>query len=186
MDEELYIPPCCIDQKLPHVIQSGSCVYFYSRGDWGLQQLWAAVSQLVSGSALCVLVVHTVDVHTLRFLKTYFDRGWMGALVLITSTDDTAIVKSELSAYLGNLWYCPNAEDASRNQLWIRSSNLTTMVISGPITIAERFAETAMCSYTSSLSTSDITAKRAFLPWKSICHIHAKIKGKSSLFEGWV
>lgn len=185
--EELYIPPCCIDRKLPPVIQSGACAYFYSMGDWGLQKLWNAVSHLVPGQPFTLLAIPALDVYTLRFIKEYFDHGWLGGIALITASDNTDIVKGELSHYIDKVWYAPSLESAQEAQLWIRSSNLTTMVVSGPITHHDKHeGGHKFCSYTSSLTNNTNIAQRAFQPWRSMLRLHATIKGNNEIFDGWL
>lgn len=187
MDEELYIPPCCIDRKLPPLLKSGGpCSVFYSQGDWGLHKLWHAASSLVNGIALTVLVVNTLDVYTLRSIEHHLRMEWSGGFILITKEDCTELVKSELNKYLNQIWYCPKVEAAAENNLWIRSTPLMSLYVSGPMAISDATLPKRVCTYNASFDRTDVIAKQAFRPWRSMARLHATIKGNNDIFVDWV
>ena len=135
--DELYIPPCCIDRKLPPIVRAGGpCSFFYSQGDWGVAKLWGALASLVSGTdgnTLCVLVIDDVDEFLLRIIANYMDRRWIRAMVLITSTDRTSMVKDGLSGCLDSIFYCGNRDEAKHSNLWIRSNGKLSLAVVGPL-----------------------------------------------------
>lgn len=197
MDDELYMPPCCIDLKLPPLIKSGGdCTFFYSQGDWGLQKLWTAASLLVGGAAFTFLAVETLDVYAVRFIRTYLERGWIRAIAIVTADQCHDIVKAELGMYLDRVWYCGKQPMSAYSNLWIRASDTESLVISGPISHSEGVGHP--CAYTASYlcvnpkkkkqSSVNVNARasQAFLPWRSILRIHASIKGKDAAFSGWL
>ena len=191
MDDELYMPPCCIDRKLPPLIKSGgACSFFYSQGDWGLQKLWNAASSLVPNTSFSFLAVETLDVYALRFIRTYFERGWIRAIAIVTADQCHDIIKTELSKYLDRVWYCGRQKMAAYSNLWIRTSHTEALVISGPLSHTEGMKHP--CAYTASLTSVNMghltehRSYQAFLPWRSMLRLHANIKGTDKAFQGWL
>lgn len=183
--DELYIPPCCIDRKLPPIVRAGGpCSFFYSQGDWGVAKLWGALASLVSGTdgnTLCVLVIDDVDEFLLRIIANYMDRRWIRAMVLITSTDRTSMVKAGLSGCLDSICYCGNRDEAKHSNLWIRSNGKLSLAVVGPLDKGS--GNKHFCSYTASLSQNFDRMVALFRPWRSIVRLHASIKGKDPLFD---
>lgn len=190
---ELYIPPCCIDKKLPPLIKNGgSCTFFYSQGDWGLAKLWNAVSCLVESSQFTFLSVEMLDVEILRFIRNYLDKGWIRGIAIVTSKDCTDIVKDELSGLLDRVWYAPNVSAATHSNVWIRTSGTRSLVVSGPLSIKE-LGSGHFSAYSAHYhlvqqpeELYDNTTMQSFRPWRSMLRLHATIKGKDYAFEGWL
>ena len=187
---ELYIPPCCISIHLPPLIRDGGLhATFYSQGDWGLQKLWDSVSMLVDGGRDTIfnaLIVDDVDVFTLRYIRTYFERGWMTAMLLITSTDRTDIVRTELSDYLDQVQYVPSRTEALHGNLWVRSNGRHTLTILGPIPTSDE-GNGHFCAYSSCYEFPSVDhAKQSLTPWRSISHLHSSIRGNHPLLKQWV
>ena len=185
--EELYIPPCCIDKLLPHVISSGgSCSIFYSQGDWGLPKLLHAVTCMVKGNALTILVVRDLNVFMLRRLSTELAREWSGGLAIVTQTEVTDMIKSELQEHLSRVWYAGGIDEAAQSNMWIRSTDLLNLVVSGPLATTEEELPHRLCTYTASLQRNPNVAKMAFKPWRSILRLHATIQGDNDIFKDWL
>ena len=183
--DELYIPPCCIDRKLPPIVRAGGpCSFFYSQGDWGVAKLWGALASLVSGTdgnTLCVLVIDDVDEFLLRLIAKYIDRQWLRALILITSTDRLQMVKDGLQGRIDNICYCGNRTEAKHSNLWIRTDGKLSLAVVGPLDKGN--GNNHFCSYTASLSQNFDRMVALFRPWRSIVRLHASIKGKDPLFD---
>ena len=181
------MPPCCIDRKLPPLLNAGGAFsIFYSQGDWGLSSLCHAAMSLVQGNAMSVLVLADVDVFTLRQLANWMRHEWAGGIALVTAENRTELVRQELSDYLNRIWYAGGCKDARENNLWIRSSALLNLVVVGPLAIGEKDLPHRCCTYTASLQQSRFVAEKTFLPWRSILHLHAKIKGSAEIFKDWL
>lgn len=95
----MIIDPCCIDNQLPKLMQSKSSGCFYSNGDWGAEKLIWATAWMVEGSAMTVLLMQSVDVYFLRYLRQCLQRGWTSAIALATKDDCTELVEKELKGY---------------------------------------------------------------------------------------
>lgn len=183
--DELYIPPCCIDRKLPPVVRAGGpCSFFYSQGDWGVAKLWGALASLVSGAegnALCVLVIDDVDEFLLRIMANYMDRRWIRALILVTSTDRLQMVRDVLPGYLDSICYCGNRTEAMHSNLWIRTNGKLSLAVVGPLD--KGGGSKHFCSYTASLSPNFDRMVALFRPWRSMVRLHASIRGRDPLFD---
>lgn len=135
---ELYIPPCCIHKQLPGLIrQGGAFSVFYSHGDWGLPKLTYAVESLVPSqgqSVTTILVMPDATLATVRYIARELNMGWSCAIILVTASDQTAFLRKNISpGHLPHLTYCPKRPAANSSNLWIRRSDESHLLITGPI-----------------------------------------------------
>lgn len=100
----MYIEPCCIDRRLPELLEKEPFCFFQSNGDWTVTDLMKAVSWLAEGG-VALLAVPDADVFLLRSLCTYLAKGWYRALVLVTREDRTELVRRETGSMLPSVHY---------------------------------------------------------------------------------
>ena len=160
---ELYIPPCCIHKQLPDLIrQGGAYSVFYSQGDWGLPKLTYAVESMVSSqgqSVTTILVIPDATLTTARYIEKELNMGWSRAIILVTATDQTELLRQNISAeHLPHLTYCPGRKEAETSNLWIRHTATSHLLITGSIH-PEDTAPRHVCAYTAHFVESK--AKRA-------------------------
>jgi len=101
----MYIEPCCIDSQLPKLLREHPMVFFQSNGDWNVSKLMKAVACMVDGHDI-LLALPEVDIDLLRFLYYWFGRGWINHLSLITTNDQSDLIRQELPDRLKNISYC--------------------------------------------------------------------------------
>lgn len=196
---ELYIPPCCIHKQLPDLIrQGGAYSVFYSQGDWGLPKLTYAVESMVSSqgqSVTTILVMPDATLTTARYIEKELNMGWSSAIILVTATDQTELLRKNISAeHLPHITYCPGRKEAESNNLWIRMSDESHLMIIGPIQ-PEDSGPRRVCTYTSNYAQSYSPAKanaafasmkQAFAPWRSMIRLHATLRGTDPLLDLWL
>ena len=74
-DTLLFIPPCCVDQKLPKaVIQAPhSQLTFYTHGDVTAEKFYKALSHLMIDAHIMVLTMTSPKQETFMFLEQCFE-----------------------------------------------------------------------------------------------------------------
>lgn len=139
----MYIQPCCIDKELPPIARQ-PFAFFQSNGDWTVEKLMKAISQLVEGS-VCVLVLPEVNVFLLRTLNTYLAKEWYKSLILLTADNQAAMVRAEFGRNL------PRVQYAHHKQVMDGQFLLTNfkqhLVVQGPLLLDNDFT---LCNYSSS------------------------------------
>ena len=101
----MMIEPCCIDNQLPKLMMAKSTGCFYSNGDWGAKKLMWATAWLVGGKTITILLMKSVDVYFLRYLRQCLQRGWTNAIALSTTDDCTELVENALKGYQEQVLY---------------------------------------------------------------------------------
>ena len=147
-DTLLFIPPCCVDKKLPRAVMQapGRFLTFYTHGDVTMEKFYRAVSYMVVDPHVMVLSMPTVENETLVFLSQCFERGWITHLVLTSNNDATALVKKYLAEYADRILYTASNDAtyvASHMVLYNKEQALT---LSGPM--YARFVSNELSSYT--------------------------------------
>ena len=92
-DTLLFIPPCCVDKKLPSAILQAPRynLVFYTHGDVTWMDMYKAVAHLVGDGATMVLTARWLSSTSIDYLCMCFERGWLNNLVL-TLTRPTPLV----------------------------------------------------------------------------------------------
>lgn len=100
-DTLLFIPPCCVDRKLPRAIMQAPhySLTFYTHSDVTLEKFYRAVGYMLEQSHTMVVSMTFIAVETLAFFLQCFERGWINALVLSTAKDCSAMIDKYLSDY---------------------------------------------------------------------------------------
>lgn len=200
MDEQdIGIQHCCIDKKLPPLLERGrELTFFHSQGDWGLEKLWHAVTSMVPSQPVfdennhivkcevfTLLSLPTVNEYTLRFIRKYLEKHWIQALCLvIADKDKDEMVKTELKGFEDRIWFVGGRREAEDSNLWIRSTVTDTLVISGPIHHGE--GSKRFCQYTGSYTHHAQYAHQIFEPYRRILRLKAVIRGSDPLFDFWL
>ena len=106
-DTLLFIPPCCVDNKLPKAVNQAPHrqLTFYTHGDVTAEKFYKAVSHLVIDSHVMVLTMPSPKQETFMFLEQCFERGWITRLVLSTYRSCDSLIAKYLSAYADRIIY---------------------------------------------------------------------------------
>lgn len=106
-DTLLFIPPCCVDKKLPKAVTQAPqrMLTFYTHGDVTMEKFYRAVSYLLVDSHVMVLTMPAMSTDTCVFLQQCFERKWITALVLSTARKCDEIVNKYLAEYADRILY---------------------------------------------------------------------------------
>lgn len=106
-DTLLFIPPCCVDKKLPKALTQAPhrTLTFFTHGDVVVEKFYRAVSYMLIDPHVMVLSLEQAGNDVLTFLSLCFDRGWISSLVLLTRHDETEGVRRFLGGYVGRVLY---------------------------------------------------------------------------------
>ena len=139
MDENLlFIPPCCVDKKLPQAIKQAPhrALSFYTHGDVTMEKFYRAISYLVDDSHVMVLTMPTLDQLTADFLYQCFSRGWISDLVLSTHQDfPVKVLRGLFSQYSEHILLAADADVADINSHLVLYSPTQSLSIAGPMYI---------------------------------------------------
>jgi len=138
----MYIEPCCIHNQLPALLKEHPLSFFQSSGDWDVAKLMTAVAYLTDGQDL-LLCIPEIDIDLCRTFETWFSRGWLHDLQLITQKNQADLLKQELSSRLGFINYCcdPLVLDSL---IWFKGKQ-KHLIIQGPMLLKEDYS---LCLYT--------------------------------------
>ena len=99
MDDTLFIPPCCVDKKLPKAVMQAPrrALSFFTHGDVLVDKFFHAIGYMVDTTPnrttknhFCVMVLAMTVSRTsatgyiINYLQICFERGWITHLVLST------------------------------------------------------------------------------------------------------
>ena len=106
-DTLLFIPPCCVDKKLPKAVTQAPqrMLTFYTHGDVTMEKFYRAVSYLLVDPHVMVLTMPAMSTDTCVFLQQCFERKWITALVLSTARKCDEIVNKYLVEYADRILY---------------------------------------------------------------------------------
>ena len=147
-DTLLFIPPCCVDKKLPRAVMQapGRFLMFYTHGDVTMEKFYRAVSYMIVDPHVMVLSMPTVENETLAFLSQCFERGWITHLVLTSGNDVTQRVKKYLGKYAENVLYTASADAVYTASHMVLYNSKQALTLCGPM--YARFTNSALTSYT--------------------------------------
>ncbi len=141
-DTLLFIPPCCVDKKLPKAIMQAPrrTLTFYTQGDVTMEKFFRSISYLMDETdtyreGYCVMVLSMPSVlgETIVFLQQCFERKWITHLVLSTHKKVDNLLDIHLWEYRDRILYTANqdvSEITSHMALYNRSKAL---VLVGPM-----------------------------------------------------
>lgn len=134
-DTLLFIPPCCVDKKLPKALMQAPmrALTFYTHADVTMEKFYRAVSFLLVDAHVMALAMPAVTNETAVFLSQCFERKWISALVLSTSRKNDELIDKYLSEFKQRILYVRStdvSEVASHMVLYNKDRALT---INGPM-----------------------------------------------------
>ena len=106
-DTLLFIPPCCVDKKLPQAVTQAPqrMLVFYTHGDVTMEKFYRAISYLVIDAHVMALSMPNVNSDSFVFLQQCFERRWITHLILTTANDCSKMVAKYLSDYKDKVLY---------------------------------------------------------------------------------
>lgn len=106
-DTLLFIPPCCVDKKLPQAVTQAPqrMLVFYTHGDVTMEKFYRAISFLVIDAHVMALSMPNVNSDSFVFLQQCFERRWITHLILTTANDCSKMVDKYLSDYKDKVLY---------------------------------------------------------------------------------
>ena len=106
-DTLLFIPPCCVDKKLPQAVTQAPqrMLVFYTHGDVTMEKFYRAISFLVIDAHVMALSMPTANSDSFVCLQQCFERRWISHLILTTANDCSKMVAKYLSDYKDKVLY---------------------------------------------------------------------------------
>ena len=106
-DTLLFIPPCCVDKKLPQAVTQAPqrMLVFYTHGDVTMEKFYRAISFLVIDAHVMALSMPNANSDSFVFLQQCFERRWITHLILTTANDCSKMVAKYLSDYKDKVLY---------------------------------------------------------------------------------
>ena len=106
-DTLLFIPPCCVDKKLPQAVTQAPqrMLVFYTHGDVTMEKFYRAISFLVIDAHVMALSMPTANSDSFVFLQQCVERRWISHLILTTGNDCSKMVAKYLSDYKDKVLY---------------------------------------------------------------------------------
>lgn len=135
-DTLLFIPPCCVDKKLPKAVMQAPSrsLAFYTHGDVSMEKFYRAVSYLVSDPHVMALAMPVVTNETVAFLAQCFDRGWITALVLSTARPaDSLLQRFLFPAYEKRVLYMCSDDVTTASSHLTLYNHRQALVLQGPM-----------------------------------------------------
>lgn len=134
-DTLLFIPPCCVDKKLPRAIMQAPnhSLTFYTHSDVTLEKFYRAVGYMLDRSHTMVVSMNFIAAETLVFFRQCFERGWINALVLSTAKDASIMVDRYLSDYKTKVLYVQHRDATDWSSHLVLYNAEKALVIEGPM-----------------------------------------------------
>ncbi len=134
-DTLLFIPPCCVDNKLPKAVNQAPHrqLTFYTHGDVTAEKFYKAVSHLVIDSHVMVLTMPSPKQETFMFLEQCFERGWITRLVLSTYRSCDSLIAKYLSAYADRIIYAQSDDVSDLSSHMVLYNKDRALTLSGPM-----------------------------------------------------
>ena len=134
-DTLLFMPPCCVDKKLPKaVIQAPHLqLTFYTHGDVTVEKFYKAVSYLVVDSHVMVLTIPSPKQETFVFLQQCFEREWITHLVLSTCRPCDTLIAKYLSDYADRIIYAQSDDVSELSSHLVLYNKDRALTLSGPM-----------------------------------------------------
>lgn len=136
----MYIEPCCFDKQLRSMSRQ-PIAYFQTNGDVLVSSFLKALMQCVPGGML-ILTMPQVDVPLLRKLYTYLVKDWLSAVVLLTSTDQTELIRGEFGDKIDRVHYAFHSQVIDGQLAMTNFSDC--LVLQGAMLIEKDFS---LCNY---------------------------------------
>ena len=134
-DTLLFIPPCCVDKKLPKAIGQAPHrqLTFYTHGDVTVEKFYKAVSCLVMDSHVMVFTMPSPRQETFVFLQQCFEREWITHLVLSTYRSCDTLIAKYLSDYADRIIYAQSNDVSDLSSHMVLYNKDRALTLSGPM-----------------------------------------------------
>ena len=134
-DTLLFMPPCCVDKKLPKAVNQAPHrqLTFYTHGDVTVEKFYKAVSYLVMDSHVMVLTMPSPRQETFVFLQQCFEREWITHLVLSTYRSCDTLIAKYLSDYADRIIYAQSDDVSDLSSHLVLYNKDRALTLSGPM-----------------------------------------------------
>lgn len=134
-DTLLFIPPCCVDNKLPKAVNQAPHrqLTFYTHGDVTVEKFYKAVSHLVIDSHVMVLTMPLPKQETFMFLEQCFERGWITHLVLSTYRSCDSLIAKHLGDYADRIIYAQSDDVSDLSSHMVLYNKDRALTLTGPM-----------------------------------------------------
>ena len=134
-DTLLFIPPCCVDKKLPKAVNQAPHrqLTFYTHGDVTVEKFYKAVSHLVIDAHVMVLTMPSPKHETFAFLQQCFERGWITRLVLSTNRSCDTLLAKSLGDYTDRIIYAQSDDVSNLSSHMVLYNKDRALTLSGPM-----------------------------------------------------
>lgn len=134
-DTLLFMPPCCVDKKLPKAVNQAPHrqLTFYTHGDVTVEKFYKAVSHLVIDSHVMVLTMPSPKQEIFVFLQQCFERGWITRLVLSTNRSCETLIAKHLSDYADRIIYAQSDDVSNLSSHMVLYNKDRALTLSGPM-----------------------------------------------------
>lgn len=148
-DTLLFIPPCCVDNKLPKAVNQAPHrqLTFYTHGDVTVEKFYKAVSHLVIDPHVMVLTMPFPKQETFVFLEQCFERGWITHLILSTTRPYDSLLYKYLGVYIDRILYASSVDVSDLSSHMVLYNKERSLTLSGPMFDRPQ-TEKALVSYT--------------------------------------
>ena len=147
-DTLLFIPPCCVDKKLPRAVMQapGRFLTFYTHGDVTMEKFYRAVSYLIVDPHVMVLSMPVVENETLSFIAQCFERRWITHLVLTSGNDVSQRLKKYLGEYFDRVIYAQTNDATYTASHLVLYNSRQALTLTGPM--YARYISKELTAYT--------------------------------------
>lgn len=134
-DTLLFIPPCCVDKKLPKAVNQAPHrqLTFYTHGDVTVEKFYKAVSYLVVDSHVMVLTMPSPKQETFVFLQQCFEREWITHLVLSTYRSCDTLIAKYLGDYTNRIIFTQSDDVSDLSSHMVLYNKDSALTLSGPM-----------------------------------------------------
>ena len=134
-DTLLFIPPCCVDKKLPKAIGQAPHrqLTFYTHGDVTVEKFYKAVSHLLMDAHVMVLTMPSPREEAFALLRQCFERGWMTRLVLSTYRSCESLMAKYLGDYTDRIIYAQSDDVSDLSSHMVLYNKDRALTLSGPM-----------------------------------------------------
>ena len=148
-DTLLFIPPCCVDKKLPKAVNQAPHrqLTFYTHGDVTVEKFYKAVSYLMIASHVMVLTMPSPKQETFVFLQQCFEREWITHLVLSTNRPCDTLMSKYLGDYADRIIYAQSDDVSDLSSHMVLYNKDRALTLSGPM-YDRRQTDVRLAAYT--------------------------------------
>ena len=147
-DTLLFIPPCCVDKKLPKAVMQAPrrALSFYTHGDVLVDKFFHAVGCMADTNPVrgtknhfCVMVLAMTVSRTsstgyiINYLKTCFEREWITHLVLSTDKSVEDWIDIHMQEYKDRILYVNHKDVTAQNSHMVLYNEEKAFTVAGPM-----------------------------------------------------